>query len=364
VIGASAVEGSSTPAAAVYAQLRESFSDLASNGVTARALDDFQSFLTTRGALARESLIVRCRIADGRCDTSVVVDKRISRERVSTCFMPFLDRVLPRTRGRSEFFALVSDKLYVEESAQEECLAHLKRVPFLRCDRSPIDPLSMHTILIPDYFMQHPAYARDLDSIRAVMAAIPFERREDTILWRGSLTGEVYPNIDNYRQFPRYKLTRLSVRHREVLDARFTNYDFGGNAAGPALSEVLEGEFGPPAEFLPASRFVRHKYLISLDGAGAAWKRVATILASGSVLLLHNRWDEFFYPGLEPWVHYVPVDYDLSDVLERHGWLTRHPPEAAAIARNGLRFARETLSPEVLETYFATVVNTCGELYR
>lgn len=27
-----------------------------------------------------------------------------------------------------------------------------------------------------------------------------------------------------------------------------------------------------------------------------------------------DEWQEFFYPQLKPWVHYIPVQQDLSDI--------------------------------------------------
>jgi protein glucosyltransferase len=221
----------------------------------------------------------------------------------------------------------------------------------------------MYSILIPDFYLQDRQYAEDLITIEEAVKANPFEQRQDTIKWRGSLSGSEYPNLENYRRFPRYALLMMSLTYPNVIDARLTNYDFGDNEWGAALRERLEQEFGCPAEKLPATGFVPYKYLISLDGVGAAWKRVATILASGSVLLLHHRWKQFFYPGLKPWVHYVPLKYDFSDVIEQYEWLIAHPSQAKRIAENGLQFAREILYPRALETYFAEVVNKCSELY-
>lgn len=45
-----------------------------------------------------------------------------------------------------------------------------------------------------------------------------------------------------------------------------------------------------------------------------------------------------------PWVHYVPVERSLRDVLERVRWANAHPDEVAAIARNGQAFARQHLT--------------------
>jgi hypothetical protein len=350
----------SEPREEISAGLRDSFVDLAANRIRRSALDEFEAFVTAPGALTQPSLLVRCRIRDGGHEVRVVVDKRISRWRLDRCFLPFLRRALPAARGDAEFFALISDTLHIPRHLEPEYVDHLRRIPLLRCDRSATDRVSMRSILMPDFFMQDARYGAELDEISEAVAAHPFDRRQDVIMWRGSLSGPEYPNLENHRRFPRLQLCELSLKHPGIIDARLCNYDVGD----AALSGLLEQEYGAPAETLPAAGFVPYKYLISLDGVGAAWKRTATILASGSVLLLHHRWTQFFSPGLTPGVHYVPVAFDFSDLIERYEWLAAHPAPARQIAANGRRFARQVLTPRALEAYFAQVLVRCGELYE
>jgi hypothetical protein len=366
VLRMAAADIPTTPAVAmgeIYSQMHESFRHLTSNGVKKSVLDEFEMFLAAPGTLSRPSLIIRCQVVNRDCDIRVIVDKRISQWRLSTCFLPFLQRVLLKARGRSDFFVLLSDNLYVSEDKRSECIDYFKRIPFLRCDSSEIDQLSMYSILMPDLFIQDKKYADELAAIEKAVRVNPFEQRQEIIKWRGSLSGSEYPNLENYGRFPRYALLMMSVKYPDIVDARLTNYYFGGNEPGAALRKRFEREFGCPAETLPAASFVPYKYLISLDGVAAAWKRVATILASGAVLLLHHRWNQFFYPGLKPWIHYVPIKYDVSNLIEQYEWLIAHPSQAKKIAENGLRFARCILHPKALEAYFAEVVNKCSELY-
>jgi hypothetical protein len=347
----------------IYARMRDSFDDLARNRILGSALDDFEAFVTSPGVLTQPSLLVRCRVRDSEHEVRVVVDKKISRWRLGKSFVPFLRRALPATRGPAEFFVLISDTLHISESRELEFIDYLKHIPLLRCDQSTTDRTSMRSILIPDFFMQDDWYGAELKEIAEAVSAHPFDQRHEVIMWRGSLSGPDYPTLENFRRFPRFQLHTMSLEHPDKIDARLCNYDFRETEAARALSSYLEGEYGSPAETLPAAGFVPYKYLISLDGVGAAWKRTATILASGSVLLLHHRWTEFFYPGMKPWVHYVPLEFDFSDLIDRYDWLVAHPAQARQIAENGWRFAKDVLNPRALETYFAQVLTMCCELY-
>jgi hypothetical protein len=67
---------------------------------------------------------------------------------------------------------------------------------------------------------------------------------------------------------------------------------------------------------------------------------------------------------MKPWLHYVPLKQDFSDLIDQYYWLVGHPAQARQIAENGRRFAKAVLTPQALETYFAHVLNMCCDLYE
>ena len=73
------------------------------------------------------------------------------------------------------------------------------------------------------------------------------------------------------------------------------------------------------------------------------------LLLCGSTLL--NAADphvEFFQSQLQPWVHYVPVEKDFSDLFSRLQWLGDHQAEAQKIGRAGREWALRHLQPSSL----------------
>lgn len=52
---------------------------------------------------------------------------------------------------------------------------------------------------------------------------------------------------------------------------------------------------------------------------------------------------EHWHDEMEPWVHYVPVAADLSDLLEHRSRLESDPGLYVAISANARRFAGENL---------------------
>jgi hypothetical protein len=54
---------------------------------------------------------------------------------------------------------------------------------------------------------------------------------------------------------------------------------------------------------------------------------------------------------IKPWVHYVPVSADFSDLEKNIKWIFENDEEARKIADNALEFCRTQLSPEGQRAY-------------
>lgn len=67
---------------------------------------------------------------------------------------------------------------------------------------------------------------------------------------------------------------------------------------------------------------MKWKYQLTVDGDTCAWVRFLYQMLSGSVpLKVETSKIEWFYKDIQPWVHYVPVKEDFSDLLENIEWL-------------------------------------------
>ena len=73
---------------------------------------------------------------------------------------------------------------------------------------------------------------------------------------------------------------------------------------------------------------------------------------------------EFFQEALEPWVHYVPVAEDLSDLEATILWAKEHDEEARAIAEAGYEFILENLTYEHVKDYWRELLSEYAKLLR
>jgi hypothetical protein len=82
-----------------------------------------------------------------------------------------------------------------------------------------------------------------------------------------------------------------------------------------------------------------------------------------TVFWVDNGYHEWWYNRLVPWVHYVPVRQDLSDLCDRISWARSHPTAAEQIARNGMNFVKTFHTANDVDVYVAEVLLQLGQMY-
>merc|ERR1711939_499158 len=97
---------------------------------------------------------------------------------------------------------------------------------------------------------------------------------------------------------------------------------------GDARLEAWLRSEGLIADHMPIRDQVEYKYAIAVEGDNAP-DRLYWQLFFGSVgLVPAGPWDVPWLDMMKPWWHYVPVRYDLSDLVEKLTWLEQHDDEA------------------------------------
>jgi len=85
-------------------------------------------------------------------------------------------------------------------------------------------------------------------------------------------------------------------------------------------------------------------YLLDVQGKGYS-SRLKLLLHSGRCVFYARRpWQEYYTAALTPWVHYVPVSEDLSDLIDRLDWADANPKKVLAIGKAARDFAKTYLT--------------------
>lgn len=107
-----------------------------------------------------------------------------------------------------------------------------------------------------------------------------------------------------------------------------------------------------------------YKYIINVDGHAKAF-RLSLELAMGSVVLLvDSKYYIWFMKWLKPYVHYVPVKSDLSDLFDVITWCRDNDDKCKEIADNGFDFYKKYLCKKNCLDYGVRVLNLLRENMR
>ena len=219
---------------------------------------------------------------------------------------------------------------------------------------------SLGRILIPDFEV---CKLEEMEKLRQTCKRIakkfPWSKKNSRIFWRGSSTGASI-TLQNYTELPRFKLTSYSNRY-PWLDARFTQFVQGS----PEVYEAMALGGNGLSRHVSIKNHFAYKYLLDIDGNSCTFSRCRWILLSNSTLLKPASQNiQWYYKTLKPYIHYVPLREDLSDLQEVYQWLTTHDDEARRISLEGQRLAKSLFSKTNIEKYVVTLFNEYADIYQ
>jgi hypothetical protein len=147
------------------------------------------------------------------------------------------------------------------------------------------------------------------------------------LFWRGSNAGKQkeYRMFDwNSKDLPRLKAVKMA-RLRKDIDI----------------------EFG----FVPWGKFAKNKYILALAGNTYASLFEHALRSGSCILRQEERMFEWYEPFVKPWVHYVPLNWDLSDLYSKFDWMKANDAEAKSIAERARKIGSQLFTPEIISCY-------------
>lgn len=176
------------------------------------------------------------------------------------------------------------------------------------------------------------------------MDRFPWEKKRDFAIWRGGCNRK-----------ERIELCRLSKQFPQYLDAKFSL---------PSENPLIEEE-GLMGQFVSWDALLECKFLPMVDGYMTAAPALQWRLLSNSLAFKPDSNEiQWFYRALSPFVHYVPVRQDLSDLIEKLDWAKNHDDASKQIAMDATDFALNNLMYEDVLCYFTKVLKRYGSLQK
>ena len=203
-------------------------------------------------------------------------------------------------------------------------------------------------LLVPDVaFVNSNGYAhfRTLAANRKTL----WVERSDQLVWRGATTGQgeitaARMSSDNPALILRTRACLL-LKHLPECDGQFSKI---AQSQQPELDRNRLAAEGLMGDYIEPATWLDHKFVLIVDGNTNSWHGLFTRLLFGCCVLKvasPGNFRQWYYDRLEPWVNFVPVRADLTDLAERLDWCRSHHAECEAIAIAGRSLA-ESLTLE------------------
>ena len=185
-----------------------------------------------------------------------------------------------------------------------------------------------------------------VNSIKEVL----WENKINKAVFRGSSTG---CNIDESNI--RIKASILSKKYPELLNAGITSYN---RKIKKSLGEALK-VINPTlqkADFMTLDEKATYKYILNLDGHVAAFRLGHELSLKSVILLPKSKYYLWFSNLLKPYEHYIPIEEDLNDLIDKVKWCINNDDKCKEIAINAYNFYKKYLEKDGIYDYMQNLL--------
>jgi hypothetical protein len=209
------------------------------------------------------------------------------------------------------------------------------------CQRTESINLNYLYIPLDDYVFEH-GYKYEVEPY-----FLKWEDKISKAFWRGECSGTV-DERDEIKELVRIRTVR-ELLDFELADVKMTN------AWGWANGKNV------PQEYFVSSRIsyqemFKYKIFMIIDGNVIASNHMWGF-ATGCVPVIISNAKCWFIEYLEPFVNYIPIKYDLSDLKDKIRWIIDNDEKAKEIANNAFKFSKEIFSPSFQQKYLNDKIN-------
>lgn len=217
------------------------------------------------------------------------------------------------------------------------------------------------SVLIPDHstLSLQEKFHQEIDVGKK---AYPWPSKESKVFWRGATTDGFYSTND-LEQYPRFRLVVLNKKFPDLIDAKFHEISQFKNIFEKFKLYLLFKFNDLLDEKRSISEHLKYKYQILIDGNTSSWTRGYWQLMSDCLMLKQTSDNiQWYYQALQPYVHYVPIKNDVSDLIEKVKWAEEHQNEVLQIIKNANQFSKDNLGYEDMLFYLSMVLNEYSKM--
>jgi len=164
----------------------------------------------------------------------------------------------------------------------------------------------------------------------------------DKIGWYGNIYSPL-PDVIEYHTRPLLK--KIGDENSELFDIFHI----------PPLHGIINNNI---PNYMSLPELIKYKYLIDIGGNGWSGRLKWLLFSKRPLLLVDRNYIEYFYEDLIPYKHYIPVNMDLSNLLDQVKWMKENPEKSLEIANNAFEFATSKFTrDELLDRIYYVYTN-------
>ena len=213
--------------------------------------------------------------------------------------------------------------------------------------------------LIPDLFSlqesgnwMRPEQVETLEAFAGNWAKRPFK-----MFWRGSTTGQGrITSLNQLQSIQRIAICRQFNGHPGI-NLKISNINCLPSIRREA-EDLLRAQ-GAWGEAVDESMFGNAKYYPDIPGNALAWGTIRKYLRGCLIFKPESERELYYYRLIKPWIHFIPVKSNFSDLHEKFIWAENNPRQATTIAWRGKQFATEYLHN--IKDHFNNALEACNQ---
>ena len=184
-----------------------------------------------------------------------------------------------------------------------------------------------------------------------------FNDKKPICVFRGSATGCGITEKTNMRIKACMISYELEKNGIEILDAKLTGWNRKPKIYDGQFAQLDKSSF--PKDFkvgednkISLDVMSSYKYILNIDGHVKAFRLGNEMRMKSVVLLVKSPYTLWFSQYMKEYVHYVPVESDLSDLEKQINWCIKNDKKCEEIVTNALEFYETYLNQENTFKYF------------
>lgn len=195
-----------------------------------------------------------------------------------------------------------------------------------------------------------------------------YDRKIPTAIFRGGATGcgtlvRTNPRLhaaylsSKYYNHPKYG---IASKDGLYLDARLVSFKKKPKKHySDKYISIIDPKTLPMklSKRMPIGEISKYKYIISIEGNIAQFRLTLELSFNSVVLLVRSEYYLWYQPLLKPWVHYVPIKADLSDLMDKIHWCRTHDSKCKIIAANARKFYHTYINEDSVFDYMERLLS-------